>query len=109
MHGYSPDFVYQRVRCFILVDLGNAERYFFSRKKIHLCREDQTMRSKPRKPTLSFNVENLLDERLPFPLARKAKRGMFPEEQLERLLEDEGADMAEIQMIMDEYKRRYGD
>ncbi len=67
------------------------------------------MRSKPRKRNLSFDVENLLDERLPFLLARKAKHGMFSAAELEELLDDEGADMAEIQLIMDEYRRRYGD
>jgi hypothetical protein len=71
--------------------------------------EDHTMSSKPHKPTLSFDVESMLDERLPFPLARKAKHGMFRAAELERLLDDEGADMAEIQHVMDEYKRNYGD
>jgi hypothetical protein len=66
------------------------------------------MIAKPRKPVMSIEVKEILDERLPFPLARKAKHGMYSAAELERLLDDEGADMAEIQHVMDEYKRSYG-
>lgn len=65
------------------------------------------MRSKPRKPALSIEIEALVDERLPFPLARKVKHGMFSAAELERLLDGEGADMAEIQSVLDEYRKRY--
>jgi hypothetical protein len=57
---------------------------------------------------MSSAVRKILDERLSYPLARKAKSRMLRADELEQLLYDAGADMAEVQAVMDEYKRPHG-
>lgn len=58
---------------------------------------------------MSLEIDKILDERLSFVLARKAKQGLLRATELEQLLYDAGADMAEVQRVMDEYKQSDGD
>lgn len=54
---------------------------------------------------MGFEIRKIFDERLSIALARKAKRGALRAAELEQLLYDAGADMVEVQLVMDEYKQ----
>jgi hypothetical protein len=58
---------------------------------------------------MSLKTNEILSNRLPLFLARKAKRMMLRADELEQLLYDAGADMAEVQVVMDQYIRLHGD
>jgi hypothetical protein len=58
---------------------------------------------------MSLKTEEILDNRLPHFWARKAKRMMLSADEMEQLLYDSGADMAEVQVVMDQYIRLHGD